>query len=180
MFRNRKKNFKDNKVSSGAMADIAFLLLIFFLVTTTIVQDRGILVRLPPVSDEIAQVPPGNLFGIKINADNQLLINGDFAMIEEIKERLITFITNPENRPDLAESPRRAVVSIQNDRGTLYETYLSAYNEIMAAYNQLRNDFALTHFGLPFDKLDFERRKLIRTEIPMIISEADLTDFAAR
>ncbi|TVQ45748.1 MAG: biopolymer transporter ExbD [Saprospirales bacterium] len=180
MFRNRKKNLKGNEVSPGAMADIAFLLLIFFLVTTTILQDRGILVRLPPISDEIALIPPGSLFRIKINADNQLLINGDYAQIEEIKERLIFFIANPEGRPDFVDSPRQAVVSIQNDRGTLYETHLSVYNEIMSAYSQLRNDFALTHFGLTFDQLDFEGRMLIRTEIPMVISEADPTDFAVR
>jgi len=180
MFRREMKDKRSQENPSGAMADIAFLLLIFFLITTTILQDSGILVRLPPWSDEAVPVSSTNVFNIMINANNELLVNGYSAEISELKEQLKTFITNPDQRAGLPESPKQAIVSILNDRGTLYKTYLEVYDEIIATYKELRNEYALQKWGYPFDQLDAEKRIFIRQEIPMIISEAEPTDLAVK
>ncbi len=160
------------------MADIAFLLLIFFLVTKTIIQDKGILVRLPPISDEIVPVSSTNVFKILINSDNELLLNGHQIEVIDLREKLVYFISNPDKRLDLPKSPRQAVISIQNDWGTLYETYLSVYNEVMATYNQLSIAFSEQKFGMPYTKSSVELRSVVRETILMIISEAEPTDFA--
>ena len=180
MARKSSRDRMTNEINAGAMADIAFLLLIFFLVTTTIVEDRGILVRLPPWSDEepdITQLNERNVFSILVNAQNQLLVRGEPARVNELRDRAKEFIINPMDDPTLSESPQRAIISLRNDRGTNYETYLEIYNEIMGAYNELRNELSLQRYGSIYDNLDIEQRRVVREEIPMIISEAEPTEF---
>ena len=118
-----------NEINAGSMADIAFLLLIFFLVTTVIAEDKGVLVKLPPWSEE----PPENMklntrnvYSVLVNAQNQLLVRGQAMEIKELKSHTIEFITNPQKREDLSEAPTKALVSLKNDRGTNYATYLEA------------------------------------------------------
>ncbi|TVR83878.1 MAG: biopolymer transporter ExbD [Saprospirales bacterium] len=180
MARKSARDRMSNEINAGAMADIAFLLLIFFLVTTTIMEDKGILVRLPPWSDEepeIVDLNQRNVFSILVNAQNQLLVRGEPARVGDLKERAMEFIMNPNDDPTLSESPQRAVISLKNDRGTSYRTYIEVYNEIMAAYNSLRDDASRARFGTAYDNLELEQRRVIREEIPMIISEAEPTDF---
>nr|MBS0038445.1 biopolymer transporter ExbD [Saprospiraceae bacterium] len=180
MARKSARERMTNEINAGAMADIAFLLLIFFLVTTTIVEDRGILVRLPPWSDdppEIEQLNERNVFSILVNAQDQLLVRGEPANIDDLRERAKEFILNPERRSDLSESPDKAIISLKNDRGTSYEMYLEVYNEIMGAYNELRDEAARASFGSSYEDLDINQRSEIRTQIPMILSEAEPTDF---
>ncbi len=169
-----------NEINAGSMADIAFLLLIFFLVTTTIVEDKGILVKLPPWSDEppdITRLKERNVFSVLVNASNQLLVRGEPTEISQLKERTKDFIKNPQRREDLAESPKKAIISLKNDRGTKYKTYLEVYNELQAAYNELRDEEALKRFGKPYEDCNNQQRKEIRNDIPLILSEAEPTAF---
>lgn len=180
-----KKSTRDrlsNEINAGSMADIAFLLLIFFLVTTTILEDKGILVKLPPWSDEepdITQLKERNVYSVLVNAQNELLVRGEPMQVENLKDNVKEFIMNPLNQENLAESPTKAILSLKNDRGTEYETYLDVYNEIQAAYNELRNEAARLQFQKPYDDLNNTRKREIRQQIPLIISEAEPTDFGA-
>lgn len=169
------------EINAGSMADIAFLLLIFFLVTTTIAEDKGVLVKLPPWSDdppENAQINERNVFSVLVNAQNQLLVRKQLLDIKNLKEDAKKFIMNPENDPMMAVSPQDAIISLKNDRGTKYETYLTVYNELKAAYNELREEAALRKYNKSFEFLRADQQKEIRNEIPLIISEAEPTDLA--
>ena len=178
-----KTNTRDrmkNEINAGSMADIAFLLLIFFLVTTTIAEDKGVLVKLPPWSTE----PPENLkmntrnvYSVLVNANNDLLVRGEPMNIDNLKDNTKLFISNPRNEEDKAENPKKAIISLKNDRGTKYKTFLTVYNELKAAYTELRNEEAEKRYGKLYEYLDKEQRKIIRNEIPLVISEAEPTDF---
>ena len=169
-----------NEINAGSMADIAFLLLIFFLVTTTIAEDKGVLVKLPPWSNE----PPENLkmntrnvYSVLVNADNQLLVRGEPMRVEDLKDNTKLFISNPRNESDKAENPKKAIISLKNDRGTKYKTFLTVYNELKAAYRELRDEASQRKYGKLYDRLSKDQRKLIRDEIPLVISEAEPTNF---
>lgn len=169
-----------NEINAGSMADIAFLLLIFFLVTTTIADDQGLLVKLPPWSNEPVedvQLNKRNVFGVLVNANNQLLVRKEPASVRDLRRRAIEFITNPNHREDLAVNPKKAVISLKNDRGTNYNTYLTVYNELLAAYNEIWNNEAMKRYGKPYQKLPSHLRKAIRKDYPMIISEAEPTEY---
>lgn len=178
-----KKSARDrmsNEVNAGSMADIAFLLLIFFLVTTTIAEDKGILAKLPPWSEDepdITKLKKRNVYSVLVNADDQLLVRGELTGIDDLKENTKEFISNPMDRPDMAEAPTKAIVSLKHDRGTKYNTYLNVYNELQAAYSELRNDLAERKYGKLYEYCDREQRKIIRDAIPLIISEAEPSSF---
>ena len=179
-----KKSSKDrltNEINAGSMADIAFLLLIFFLVTTTIVQDKGITVKLPPWSEEevdATKLKTRNVFSVLVNAQNQLLVRDEPANIEQLKDRAKEFIMNPRGQDDLAEKPTKAIISLKNDRGTNYETYLEVYNELKAAYNELWDEEAQRKYGTEYsDKMPREQKKAIKGKIPFVLSEAEPTAF---
>lgn len=178
-----KTNTRDrmkNEINAGSMADIAFLLLIFFLVTTTIAEDRGVLVKLPPWSNEppeISQMKTRNVYSVLVNADNQLLVRGEPVDIEDLRENTKVFIMNPQKLENMAEKPTKAIISLKNDRGTEYATYLEVYNELKAAYNELRDEEAEKRHGMKFEFLTVDERKEIRAKIPLVISEAEPTNF---
>ncbi len=179
-----KKSSKDrlsNEINAGSMADIAFLLLIFFLVTTTIVEDKGITVKLPPWSEEDVdptKLNTRNVFSVLVNAQDQLLVRGEPADIKQLRERAKEFITNPQKRDDLAERPTKAIISLKNDRGTSYGTYLECYNELKAAYNELWDEEAKKLYGREYsDDMPFEQKKKIKGTIPFVLSEAEPTNF---
>jgi biopolymer transport protein ExbD len=167
------------EVNSGSMADIAFLLLIFFLLTTTIFYDAGILVKLPPFNkDPVFSHPPAkNVLAIHINADNQLLIEGQPGQVEQLKKTAIEFITNPGQSPNLPSNPKKAIISLQNDRGTKYSTYIEVYNELRAAYNEIWENESLKRFGTSFEALPSSYQRLIRADFPLVISEAEATEY---
>ena len=106
----KKENRRsDNRINAGSVADIAFLLLIFFLVTTTILEDHGVLVKLPPIGDDFIQpIPERNVFSVKINAQDQLLVEGEQQTIAALRNATKEFIVNPNKRKDLPQSPRKA------------------------------------------------------------------------
>jgi biopolymer transport protein ExbD len=180
MARKSSRERMDNEINAGSMADIAFLLLIFFLVTTTMAEDTGILVKLPPWSDQepdITRLKERNVFSVLVNASNQLLVRGEPTEIGNLRERTKEFISNPQKLHNLSENPRKAIISLKNDRGTNYETYLSVYNELQAAYSELRQDAALKRYGKAYKACSVEERRAIRNDIPLILSEAEPTSF---
>ncbi|WP_452230890.1 MULTISPECIES: ExbD/TolR family protein [unclassified Lacinutrix] len=146
------------EVNAGSMADIAFLLLIFFLVTTTIETDSGLTRKLPPMedSDEDVIIKEKNIFQLEVNRKNELFLKtgGEEKRIEikDLRASAVTFLDNGAGTGDNAckfcqgkKNPRssdnfdKAIISLQNDRATEYDTYIAVQNEIIAAYNELRN-----------------------------------------
>ena len=175
------KSRLSNEINAGSMADIAFLLLIFFLVTTTIDVDKGVLVKLPPWSDEepdITKLNKRNVFSVLVNAQNQLLVRGEPTNVADLKERTKEFIANPQKREDLSEAPNKAIISLKNDRGTKYGTYLEVYNEVKAAYSELWDEECQRKYNQPYSEdLPIAIRKEIRAKFPLVISEAEPTNF---
>lgn len=171
----------NNEINAGSMADIAFLLLIFFLVTTTIAEDKGILVKLPPWSDEepdITKLKERNVYSVLVNANNQLLVREEPMRLANLRENAKEFISNPRRLENMSESPKNAIISLKNDRGTNYQTYLEVYNELKGAYDELWDELSQKRYGVPYsDEMPFAQRKAIKSEIPMVLSEAEPTNF---
>lgn len=133
------------EVNASSMADIAFLLLIFFLVTTTIASDKGLTLRLPPkrppeAQDEI-KLKDRNVFNVLVNSNNQLLVEEELMDIKNIREEAKRFIMNNGKDVKSSESPEKAVVSLKHDRGTKYEVYITVMDELKKAYNELRAEY---------------------------------------
>ena len=118
-----------------------------------------------------------NVYSILVNANNDLLVRGEPKRVEDLKEGIKEFIMNPQRREDLAETPVDAIVSMKNDRGTKYETYLEVYNEVKAAYNELRDEQAQAKFGKLYEFLAKEQKGEINAIIPLKLSEAEPTEF---
>ena len=164
------------EINAGSMADIAFLLLIFFLVTTTMDVDSGIARKLPPMENQ-QETPPEihakNIYTVLINTNNQLFVEGEYMDISQLKEGAKAFIDNNGRDPSSSENPEKAIISLQNDRGTQYVTYIRVQNELAAAYNELRNKEALNKFGERYSDLNKTQKKEIRKMYPQKISEAE-------
>ena len=148
----KKRNNRDVEIPSSAMADIAFLLLIFFLVTTTIDADKGIYMQLPPKLDE--QKPPEirqrNLLNVLVASDGNVLVDNELTQISQIRDLVKRHIRNNGQDPDLSESPQKAVVSFKTERGLPYETYIEVLDELKSAYNDVRNDYAQQLAGVDY------------------------------
>ena len=167
-----------SEINAGSMADIAFLLLIFFLVTTTMNVDTGIARKLPPLPEEEieqddSQIKAKNIYVVLINSQNQLLVEGEYIDISELRAGAKTFINNKGRDPESSDSPQKAIISLQNDRGTSYETYIKVQNELAAAYRELRDNRSLIKFGKKYSDLNKSMQKEIRKEYPQKISEAE-------
>lgn len=168
---------KLQEINASSMADIAFLLLIFFLVTTTMDIDKGIMTLLPPISDEEPPPPDKanqrNVLDILVNKNDQLLVKGELMDVIELKELAKTHVNNRGTDPRYSLSPQKAIVSLKNDRGTSYEIYITVQNELKAAYNELRDEYAINNFGVKYADLKKENQKTVRNEYPLRISEAE-------
>lgn len=179
----KKKQREGAEVNSSSMADIAFLLLVFFLVTTTIASDKGIPMVLPPKTEDQIDIKlkEKNIFKVLINSKDMLLVEGEPMEVEEIRESCIKFLNNRGRDPKSSDSPKDAVVSIKADRGTSYEKYLTVLDEITAAYNTSRAQFLNISLDA-YNNLDMDvpRQKeaydAARREFPLQISEAEPTD----
>ncbi len=170
--------------NAASMADIAFLLLIFFLLVTTIKTDKGITRKLPPLPEgppPKVDVNQRNVFIVLVNAQDKLLVEGEPAKISDLKRRAKRFILNPNNSKELSEDPTEAVISLKSDRGTSYDMYIQVQNELTATYNEIRNDVAQRRFDVSWQKLkqNDDRAKYkkminkIKEDYPMKISEAE-------
>ena len=161
-------------VNAGSMADIAFLLLIFFLVATQIANDKGIPVLLPEYYEgPVGQAADNNVLNILINAQDELLIEKELAKKEEVRARVKAFVLNKNQSRQRPSRPDKAIISIQNDKSTTYEAYIDIYSQVQAAYKDMRNELAQARFATNFDELILSQKKEIAAAIPMKISEAD-------
>jgi len=166
------------EINAGSMADIAFLLLIFFLVTTTMDVDTGLVRKLPamPEDEEIiddSQIKAKNIYVVLVNAKDQLLVEEELMEISQLREGAKTFLDNWGKNPTLSDNPQKAIISLQNDRGTSYEMYIKVQNELSAAYRELRDREAQKKFGVNYTELKGDNKKEIRKMYPEKISEAE-------
>ncbi len=177
------KHRPDNEINAGSMADIAFLLLIFFLTVTKIDTEKGIKVKLPPWSEEEppdVDVTDRNAFVVLVNSRDELLVEGERTDITQLKIKAKRFIANFGKDPNLSTSPQAAVISFKGNRGTSYDMYIQVYNELRAAYNELRNELAEEKFGKPvteFTEADSLKFEYVKEFYPYRISEAEPTNF---
>ena len=180
------------QINASSMADISFLLLIFFLVTTSMDVNQGLARRLP------APIPPDqkvedkdinkrNLLVVKINSANQLMVQGQLMDVKQLKEKAKEFIlnaNNADNFPKVYEEDFGApfgvvkytkdhVISVQNDVDTQYQAYLDVQNELVAAYNELREECAQKYFHKAYNEREEEQQKPIQKIYPQKISEAE-------
>lgn len=184
------------EINAGSMADIAFLLLIFFLVATTMDIDTGISRLLPPMPEDEEmeddqEIRERNVFVVLINKDDQLFVEREIVDIGELKRLTKEFFVNPNDDPDLSEKRpltvdyfgdvmvSKGVISLRNDIGTSYGKYIEVQNELAAAVNELRNGICMERFGKKYDDLDplneteSEIIEAVKKVYPMAISEAE-------
>ena len=179
-------------INSSSTADIAFMLLIFFLITTSMDTDRGLARRLPPPPENKDQkqddiiVKERNVLQVRLNKDDQLMCGQDYIDIKQLKEKAKEFIVNPYDDEKLPEKHRqnipvlgdcmiteKHVISVQNDVGTSYKAYIDVQNELVAAYNELRDELGKAKFGKTYAQCDEDEQKAIREYYPQKISEAE-------
>nr|WP_299383202.1 biopolymer transporter ExbD [Allomuricauda sp.] len=191
------------EVNAGSMADIAFLLLIFFLVTTTIETDAGLDRMLPPMEppEEDVVIKQKNIFTVNINKNGQLLVEDELMQLKDLRKAAIAFLENGadgtcnycQGRKDPASSdnPSKAIISLKNDRETKYSTYITVQNELVGAYNDLRDREAQRIFGRDFTEMEAEylnpetassirddlkdKVKRVQDMFPQKLSEAETT-----
>ncbi|MDH6358102.1 biopolymer transporter ExbD [Parabacteroides sp. PF5-9] len=185
------KKRKTPGINGTSSADIAFMLLLFFLLTSSMDTDRGLPRRLPqPIpkdqkTDDV-DIKKRNILVVLINSQNQILCNNEFIDIKQLKDKVKEFIENPfndEHKPEKVEEDvpyfgqmmvtKNHVISLQNDRGTQYQSYIDVQNELAAAYNELRDDISTKKFGKVFIELDEEQQAAVQKVYPQKISEAE-------
>lgn len=190
-------------MNAGSMADIAFLLLIFFLVTTTIETDAGLDRMLPPMEppDIDVVIKEKNIFTVNINKNGQLLVEEELLDLKELRSAAIAFLDNNGDKSctfckgkqdeSSSDNPTKAIISLKNDRETQYGIYITVQNEIVGAYNDLRNRESQRLYGKEFTDMEAqylnpETESAIRDELkekvqkiqemfPQKFSEAETT-----
>lgn len=177
------------EVPAASLADIAFMLLIFFLVATQMNVDNGLERRLPQWVEEEQEtdvdVNERNVFVVLVNRNNDLLVENEWSSVADLREKAKEFMANPNDDPNLPEKElkdipilgptmvSKGVISLQNDRDTKYEMYIAVQNELVGAINDLRNELALSKFGKAFEKCDEDQQEAIKDVYPQKISEAE-------
>lgn len=196
-----------SEINAGSMADIAFLLLIFFLVTTTLNKDEGIFSKIPKKNpDTTLETHKKNVFSIIINRKNEIYNNGNIVALSQISELAMNFIDNGggldiKGKPcdwcrgkklsTLSDHPTKAIISIETDRETSYETYMSVLNEVHLAYNKLRNKLAKDSFGIAFSELEttykktknqstLKKLRAVQQKYPMLIGDMVMSSSMAK
>jgi biopolymer transport protein ExbD len=184
-------------LNTGSMADISFLLLTFFLLTSSINTDQGIQRRLPPPlqdNQEVPKINQRNVLRILVNMHDQLLVNGEvLSDVRQLRNITKEFINNPTNDPhqsekqskyidDLAENAMvsKGVVSLQNDRSTSYAMYVAVQNQLTMAFNELRDEYSQQRFGKAYEKLSETQKKGVQKIYPISISEAEPSNYGGK
>ena len=182
-------------INSSSMADISFLLLTFFLLTSSINTEQGIPRRLPPpkeenAKDEIVDINQRNVLNVIVNYNDAVMVNGESLPLSELKEKAKEFLANPTNSPKLPEknvihidnlgeyAVSKGVISLTNDQSTSYNVYVQVQNELEKAVNELRDQVSTQYFGKKYSVLDTAARKAIQKAVPMNISEAPPIDYS--
>ena len=178
-------------INSSSTADIAFLLLIFFLITTSMDTDRGLARRLPPPPEKDQKlnddkIKERNVLQVLLNSNDQLMCGGEYIDVKQLKQKAKDFIANQNNDETLPERvskdipffgptmiTEKHVISLQNDRGSSYQAYINVQNELVAAYNDLRNELAQQKWQRDYADLSADEQKAIRDIYPQKISEAE-------
>lgn len=185
-----KKKRKVPALNSSSTADISFILLIFFLITTSMDADSGLARRLPPPPEDEEEtqidVKERNVLNVKINSIGKILCAGEEMQIELLCDKAKEFVKNEDNSPTLPEKHMKNipllgacavtdkhVISVQTDRGTPYEVYFQVQNELIRAYNELRDELSKARFGRLYSQLDEDHQVAIREYYPQKISEAE-------
>ena len=188
---------KTPAINSSSTADIAFLLLCYFLMTTTMGSQTGLSRRLPPMPDEKQKtqdqkVNRRNIIIVKINSQDRLLAGTEPMDVSQLKDKIKIFLTNPTDDPSLPEKEvldieglgnrqvSKGVISLQNDRGTSYQAYIAVQNELVKAVNELRDEASMAEFGKKFMQLDEDHQGMIKKLIPSYISEAEPKDIGKK
>ena len=187
---------KTPEINSSSTADMAFLLLCFFMMTTTMDQDKGLQRRLPPMPDPKQQVDQKvnkrNIIVVKINSADKLLAGTEPMHVSLLKDKIKEFLLNPTNDPNLPEKEEidiegfgpcevsKGVISLQNDRGTSYQAYIAVQNELVKAVNEIRDEFAMANFGKLYIKCDEKEQEIVRKAVPQNISEAEPKDVSKK
>lgn len=188
---------KTPAINSSSTADIAFLLLCYFLMTTTMGSQTGLQRRLPPMPSADQQVQDQkvnrrNIIVVRINSADRILAGSEAIDISQLKDKIKEFLTNPTDDPKLPEKKIKdiegygeypvseGVISLQNDRGTSYQAYIAVQNELVKAINEIRNDFSRANYGKPYDRLTEDQQKIVREAVPQKISEAEPKDVSKR
>jgi biopolymer transport protein ExbD len=175
------------EVNAGSMADIAFLLLIFFLVTTTIASDKGFKRKLPklcpPGTVCSAEINERNILRITLNSKQEIMMNNDLVAIDEIKEKVKLFVdNNGDNSCDYcnglgisssSDNPTKAVISLKSDPQSMYNLFIKVQDELTKAYFDLRASYAKNVLGKDIEALTKEELKQIKDAYPFIVSEAE-------
>lgn len=179
---------KTPEINATSTADIAFLLLVFFLATTTMNVDSGMFRRLPPYQPDNTEAPKiaqRNILQILVNKDNMLQVGGEPLDVNHLKEKALEFILNPMNDPNLPEtSPKeieglgnvdvsKGVISLQSDKGTSYEMYIAVQDQLAAAFSEARDRKAKSKWGKKYNDLNSDQQEAIKKWVPMSISEAE-------
>ena len=181
-------------INAASMADISFILFIFFLMVTTMGTDYGLIRQLPPMVDanpnDADKINERNVFVVSVNQHNNLMVEGAYLDVTQLRTKTKEFYnvnTTGENFPEKIQKElpllgmmtvnKTAVVSLQNDRGTSYKTYIQVQNELAGAVHELRNEFCMQRFGKKYDDCSQEQQDVVGKEIyPMSISEAEPKD----
>ncbi len=188
---------KTPAINSSSTADIAFLLLCYFLMTTTMGSQTGLSRLLPPMPDpnqkiENQQVNQRNIILVRVNAANNVLAGSEPIAVSQLKDKIKDFLSNPYDDPSLpAKTPTeiegygtynvsQGVISLQNDRGTSYYQYIAVQNEIVKAIDELRDEFAMSNYGRPYIRLTEDQQDIVKKAIPQHISEAEPKDVSKR
>ena len=187
MGRDRKKI---QAIPVAAMADIAFLLLTFFLVATTMNVDTGLHRLLPPLpapnqKTENVRIKERNLLRVFVNRYDRVMVNREAIDVAQLKDKARDFILNRDDDPALPEMEEvqidliglwpvsRGVISLQSDRGTSYDMYIMVQNELTRAFNEIRDEVSMEKFGRKFTELAVRQRNAIQKAVPMKVSEAE-------
>lgn len=188
---------KTPAINSSSTADIAFLLLCYFLMTTTMGSQMGLSRRLPPMpaenqKQEDQKVNRRNILLVRISASDKIFAGSEAIDISQLKDKVKEFLTNPSDDPNLPSKKVKdiegfgsyavseGVISLQNARGTSYKAYIAVQNELVKATNELRDEFSMQNYGKTFASLDEDKQDIVKEAIPQIISEAEPKDTEAR